>query len=87
MFIHLYAIRDLRSEALEFVFEEANDYAASRRIQYMLDQNNPALSMYSKFPEDYALFKIGVLDRKSGALQSDFHHVADFSTYIAPKGE
>lgn len=87
MFIHLYAIRDLRSETLEFVFEEANDYAASRRIQFMLSQKNPVLSIYSQFPADYALFKVGVLDRKTGNLQSDFHHVADFSTYIDPKGE
>ena len=85
MFIHLYAIRDLRNDALEFVFEEFSDYSATRRVKVMLDSQNPALIMYAKYPDDYALFKIGDLDRQTGNIVSDYRHVADFNSLVEGK--
>lgn len=77
----LYALKDITSDSFGVIFEATNDDAAKRSIQQ--HQRLEPNTLFSMYPDDYQLWRIGVFDRNSGAVKPDQEYLCAASA-LAP---
>lgn len=72
MLLKVYSIRDAKTEAYSNPFYAHNRQAAVRLFETAC--NDPAVEI-SKYPDDFALFEIGVFDDAAGLILSEIQPV------------
>lgn len=77
MITHIYALRDVRSDIYERIFVAPADAAAIRCTKMTMKVEGDPVGI---FKDDYSLMHIGILDQKTGKIDSDIRHVCDLST-------
>lgn len=65
MILRIYSIFDLKAQAFSAPFTHVNDEVAKRVLRDMLASNN---SIYSRHPEDFALYFVGEFDDASAQI-------------------
>lgn len=74
MLMNMYSIRDIKAGVFSQPFFAAHDVVAIRMFQGALRSKDTLLSEY---PEDYALYRIGVFNERNGKVtQDEGEHVA-----------
>lgn len=67
----LYAIRDLKADSFQQVWQAANDEVAIRQFGILCKDNS---TLFGMCPQDFDLYALGTYDEKSGDI--DPHTVA-----------
>ena len=63
--VNLFSVYDERSERYGVPFSAPNDAVAEREFATLVKDPNTA---FGQWPEDYALWRVGTFDRKTGTL-------------------
>lgn len=62
--INLYVIKDVKGDYNTMVFSFPNDETCKRSIPFIKESQE----LYKRYPEDFVMYRIGMLDHESGNI-------------------
>lgn len=80
--IFVYSLKDIKTDSFGSVFEAKSDEAAKRSISHHCDIDPDTL--FSRYPDDYQLWKIGAFNRNSGVFISVPEYMCTVKALLRP---
>lgn len=76
----IYSIKDDKAQAWQGAYSFVNDAIAIREFQSAF--NGGKLGLMNECPQDFALYRVAVMDQDTGAVKPDLVLVKNFADFV-----